>query len=264
MPLPVFVINLDRRPDRWQAISARLDELRIKFEHIQAVDANDLPALTETDAVDPGAKACLLSHCKAMRAFLDTGSDAALIFEDDAVIASDTAALLDSTDWWPQGTGAIKLETTGTKPRILGATMGQTPSGRTLRRMYRGNAGAAGYLIGRGAVETVLAACAPAPMAIDLLLFGLHRSSVARHLRPLQIFPAMVRQRRGPDDPSDVAQWYMGVHLPGRRRAGRFASLRHSAAVYALLACRGLDRIPVPYRDKPVKAAKATRFLAHC
>ena len=38
--IPVYVINLDRRPDRWQAISERLDRLGIEASRIAAVDAH--------------------------------------------------------------------------------------------------------------------------------------------------------------------------------------------------------------------------------
>ena len=37
--IPAYVINLDRRPDRWKAISANLDRIGVKAERIPAVDA---------------------------------------------------------------------------------------------------------------------------------------------------------------------------------------------------------------------------------
>ncbi len=350
MPLPVFVINLDRRPDRWQAISARLNELGIAFERIQAIDANENLASENTDGMDPGGRACLASHCKAMRAFLATGADAALIFEDDAVIASDTATVLESVEWWPPGAGAVKLETTGAKPRILGAQLGQTPTGRALRRMYHGSGGAAGYLIGRTGAEAAMAARAEAPMAIDVMLFGPHRSLTrishhshdlrgavgpagqesraarcgtsgkrldapcrpdsaalrvatgrppaasrastvvpatlfgplladrtsgrdagrdcgeksgltARRLQPVQVFPAMVRQGRGPDDPSDIAPWYMARRHAARGQYDRFGSLRHKIAVQGMLAFGMIERVPVPFSDRSPKYGRLARNL---
>ncbi len=36
--LPIYVINLDRRPDRLAAIAADLDRLGLPFERIKAVD----------------------------------------------------------------------------------------------------------------------------------------------------------------------------------------------------------------------------------
>ena len=47
MTLPVFVINLDRRPDRWAAMSTQLDRLGIGAVRIPAVDARLLAAQEE-------------------------------------------------------------------------------------------------------------------------------------------------------------------------------------------------------------------------
>ena len=38
MALPVYVINLDRRPDRLEAITADLDRAGLAFERIKAID----------------------------------------------------------------------------------------------------------------------------------------------------------------------------------------------------------------------------------
>ena len=57
MMLPVFVINLDRRPDRWKAMSAQLDRLGIPAERIPAVDAEEL------DTKDK--RGSLLQNCRA-------------------------------------------------------------------------------------------------------------------------------------------------------------------------------------------------------
>ena len=63
--LPVYVINLDRRPDRLGTISVDLHRLGLSFERVPAVDARLLPP---EDKADPnplmraGSKACMLSH----------------------------------------------------------------------------------------------------------------------------------------------------------------------------------------------------------
>jgi len=65
MSLPVFVINLDRRPDRWQAISANLDRIGL---HATRIDAIDGLALTDDPALrlmGPGHVGCARSHYKA-------------------------------------------------------------------------------------------------------------------------------------------------------------------------------------------------------
>ena len=124
MTLPVFVINPDSRPDRWAAMSAQLDRLGIAAERIPAVDARLLAAQEEWEqrtngnapewhVDDLGAVACALSHCKAWGALLASRHPAALVLEDDAELASDLPALLESLDWWPAGVSLVRLETIG-------------------------------------------------------------------------------------------------------------------------------------------------------
>lgn len=248
--LPAFVINLDRRPDRLAAIVENLDRIGVEATRISAIDAKTLPALKRPDNLNLGARACMLSHCKALRAFLATGRPAALILEDDAEVAADTAALLESTDWWPPGAGILKLESKSRKPRFVGAHRGRTPTGRSLRRMYHGSAGSAGYLIGRTAARKVLEACEETPVPIDHILFGQHRSRAARRLRPLQIVPAMVRPRRGLSDLSDNVPWKQRAKRDGllsNRQYHPLGAMFHNLTVVALRAAGRVQRAPIPF-----------------
>ena len=89
--LPVFVINLDRRPDRLDTISGDLHRLGLPFERVPAVDARLLPPEDKADRnplMRAGSKACMLSHGEALRRFLASESSAAMILEDDAELAS--------------------------------------------------------------------------------------------------------------------------------------------------------------------------------
>lgn len=100
--IPVFVINLDRSPDRYARVAESAERQRIHIERVPGVDgaALDLATLAGVDAqgfsrvngrpMMPGEAGCYLSHIKAIRAFLDSGSDLALICEDDVDFTSDT------------------------------------------------------------------------------------------------------------------------------------------------------------------------------
>lgn len=251
MALPVFVINLDRRPDRLATISDNLDRIGVSFTRVSAIDAASLLPPRKRQHMSLGAQACKLSHCKALAAFLETGSPAALILEDDAEIASDTASVLASVDWWPKGHGLLKLEVHGRKPRILGARKGRTPTGRDLRTMYHGHAGVAGYLIDCPSARIVLEACSRRPLRMDSLIFGLHRSATARQLRPLQIVPAMIRQRPSPSDikPSTEAAKEAGM-LPNALKGGP-GELLHNLTIAILRASGKVEKCPVAYSDTP-------------
>ena len=142
-----------------------------------------------------GDEACLLSHCKTLNEFLSTSYPAALILEDDAEVTDDVPGCLQSTDWWPRTTGLLQLSIFSEKVRLVGSSIGQTPCGRSLHPILSMNGSAAGYLIDRETAQIVLNACTVPTMPIDHLLFSMKWSPLARRLKPVQINPAMVRQK---------------------------------------------------------------------
>ncbi|MCY4458814.1 MAG: ankyrin repeat domain-containing protein [Albidovulum sp.] len=195
-PLPVFVINLDRRPDRWEAMSAQMNRLGIEATRIAAIDKHRLriddPAL---DRLGDGHVACLHSHCKAMEAFLDTDAAAALIMEDDVEIGAELPDLIADLSWWPPDHDLVKVQSPINETLIwLDKPVGSTPTGRSLRPIRLSALGAYGYLVGR---ETAWGIKALRPsnlhMPIDHLLFDLKNSRLARRSRPLQMTPGVIR-----------------------------------------------------------------------
>ncbi len=267
--LPVFVINLDRRPDRWEAMSAQLDRLGIEAMRIPAVDARLLDAQEEWELttngnppfwrIDLGAAACVLGHSMAMMAFLGSGAPAALILEDDAELASDTPALLHDTDWWPAGARIVRLEEGGAKHRRpLWGPCGRTPTRRILRRLERWCPNAAAYMIDRRGARMALEAFADPSLPADHILFNLRLSKTARRLRPLQIVPAMARQ----DDNglSDLLSWRAkrDAKLQGwprrhrwRRLAQNTRQIPYKIRVLALRATGKVEKLPVSYSEEP-------------
>ena len=229
--LPVYVINLDRRPDRLGTISGDLHRLGLPFERVPAVDARLLPPEDKADRnplMRAGSKACMLSHSEALRRFLASGRSAAMILEDDAELASDLPAVCDSTGWWPEGTGLIKLERPNSNKSLQGPRCGQTPSGRALRRVVRWNAGSAGYLIDREAAGIFLAAFRDAAMSTDRMLFDPRISKAARRVRPVQVNPPMIQQR--PSE-SDIEPTKQSIS----RRQKRWHLLRRRSIPYQML-----------------------------
>ena len=195
--IPVYVINLDRRPDRWTAMSAQLDRLGIEAVRIAAIDKHRLriddPAL---DRLTEGHIACLHSHCKAVEAFLDTDAPAALVMEDDVEIGAEIPQLIADLSWWPPEYGLVKLQSAIDPETLiwLGKPVGSTPSGRLLRPVRHSALGAYGYLIDRRTAWGIKA-LRPADlhMPIDHVLFDLKNSWLARRQRPLQMTPGAIR-----------------------------------------------------------------------
>jgi glycosyl transferase family 25 len=93
MQIPVFVINLDRSPERLSSIAKRLNKLSIQFERVAAVDGSLLTNAQIEGFVKnapwrrkntPGEIACYLSHLKVMKIIRDKKIERAVILEDDA------------------------------------------------------------------------------------------------------------------------------------------------------------------------------------
>jgi GR25 family glycosyltransferase involved in LPS biosynthesis len=83
----VFVINLDRRPDRLESITRRLDSLGIEFERLQAVDG--------VDNYHPAISACAKSHYNSIKLSVSRGYNRVLILEDDAYFVDDFLSKFD-------------------------------------------------------------------------------------------------------------------------------------------------------------------------
>ena len=94
----VYVLNLDRRPDRFENIKNKLDLLNIKFERFSAIDGNNI----SDDEYDFSgfiqgrgmlenkyALACLRSHIEIIKDAKIKGYKRILIFEDDVLISKD-------------------------------------------------------------------------------------------------------------------------------------------------------------------------------
>lgn len=213
--IPAYVINLDRRPDRWETISENLDRIGVAAERIPAVEAQ---ALADRDRweiehgnrplhrINYGSAACMMGHAAAMKSLLLRPEvPAALILEDDAELAPDTLDHLQAVDWWPEGTLAVRLEQSPrSKGRLLWRSCGKSPSGRDLCRFERGISGSAAYLISRRGAEIVLDAFYDPRHPTDGILFNMLSSPTARRLRPVQIVPPLARQDL---ESSDLYEW---------------------------------------------------------
>lgn len=237
--LPVFVINLDRRPDRWAAMSAQLDRLGIEAVRIPAVDARLLAAQEEWERttngnppfwrINLGSAANMLGHGRAMNELLGSDAPAALILEDDAEPAEDLPSFLDSVDWWPERFGLVKFEASGPNEFFFGPECAPPHEGRQIRPIALWTPGSAGYAVNRVAARDILDKCRNVTMPIDHVLFDLRVSRIARTLRPVQILPSLVRQRAD-EAGSDIEPLKKAMQPTGLAR--RWHRLRwHSLAI---------------------------------
>ena len=263
MSLPIYVINLDRRPDRLRAIARDFGRLGLEIERAPAVDAATATdrALRERVNLDfqigkmgRGSEANVLSHCRALEAFLRTSSPAALILEDDAEPASELPHFLRSLDWWPEPFGLVKFEAFGRREIFFDRECAPRHRGRQLRPIALWTAGSAGYMVNRAAARDILDMCRNVAMPIDHVLFDLRVSRLARRLRPVQVLPGLVRQRTE-EAGSDIEAMKKAMQPSGL--AGRWHRLRwhvmampRKAAVKSRAAFGRTEKLPLEFADR--------------
>ena len=177
----VFVINLDRSPDRLAAISAELAALTaetgVEWERICAVDGARIalpnPALVDEKAfrrchhalLRRGEVGCYLSHHAALTRFLATGDEMGLILEDDVTLSGDRLpAVLGALSACPDQWDLVKLFAThpgGIIPRLdLGGRH------RLVSLAFR-HGTAAAYLVNRNAASRLAAGLLPMTVPYD-------------------------------------------------------------------------------------------------
>ncbi len=245
--LPVYVINLDRRADRWTLISRQLTQLGIEATRIPGAEAQLLAEQPDW-RINFGSAAGMIGHSKAMFSLLGSSAPAALILEDDAEIAQDTPLLLEATDWWPPKTCIVRLYGGAPDvPRMLwNKPSGVTPSGRCLYRLERWNNGGVAYLINRTGARLSLKAFSDPRYTVDHTLFDLRFSRTARLLRPMQIIPAAARHRDYDD--SDQVQWR---EAHGIWRRPNVRAVPYTIKVAALRALGKISKRPVVWDASP-------------
>lgn len=261
--LPVFVINLDRRPDRMRSITANLDRLGLKAHRIPAVDARtvtdeelnervSLDGFFRAIEFDRGAGACVLSHLRALDTFQSSSdAPAALILEDDAELAADLPMFIESTEWWPTDAKLVKVETWGKKGRLLSRACAEPYRGRELRRIAVFVAGACGYIISRDSAGYLLNRCRNVAFPMDHVLFDVRNSRIARDLRPIQVLPGLVCQpKKKLDSDLDEFRAVAGLRRSLRRIPKNFKTIPHKIASAGKFVVGDIERCDMVFRSK--------------
>jgi glycosyl transferase family 25 len=227
MTLPTaYVINLQRSPERLAAISAQLKRAGLQWTRVDAFDGKQLGQLPWPDFGDrayryqwgktphPNELGCYLSHHRALQAFLQTDGEAAIILEDDALLADDFAqtisCLMDVAGDWD----VVKLDSRhwGMPVPVRRLTRGQRLVAFTQR-----STGAAGYIVNRKAAAAYVRRLLPMRVPYDQAFDQVWKFG----LRMRGVLPQPVTARSG--FPSDIG--YAG------KEGGRLAVLRRTTSV---------------------------------
>jgi glycosyl transferase family 25 len=250
-----YVINLARRPDRLQRISALLDELEISFSRIEAVDAKSVAnrelevafaANRKNDRVSKGDLCCTFSHRKCWEAFAASGEQHALVLEDDVEIHADAKALLGDLTWLPDEVELLKIESFGSSSRrILVGEPRRVAGGTWVAPLHSRHLGSAAYILRRTLALWLLAEVRRWPMSIDHMLFNPRISPIASAVRPFQLIPTVARQvdLKGDSDIDEGRPPFRGLGWRSMRRsARRYTNALRVAPRHALDVLTGKSR----------------------
>lgn len=215
--MQTFLINLARRPDRLENMTAQLAGFQIPFQIVSAIDARNMPDEVADRNFAPdgplgplpkGDKCCTLSHMRAWSMFLSTGDSHGLILEDDVAFDSDAGPLLCDASWIPPSVDLLKIERFGPEnQRVLLDELVDAGNGRHIGRLRSRHTGAAAYILSRRTAQTLLSWPELWSLPVDHMLFNPNNSPLAAELRPYQLTPAIARQSEAIGGRTDIGEW---------------------------------------------------------
>lgn len=251
LDLVCLVINLDRSPQRLVRLAEGLALAGQPFERISAIDGQaldphhwaelDRRAYQQHHGKEPTANelACCLSHVAAMRCFLATPNEWALILEDDAQVPANlrevVARVLASG-----AQGDLNL-LFGNRRRACAHPLADLGDGLRVVGYWSKQTGAVAYLINRKAAQALVQGLLPMRLPLDHAFTQVWRWG----LRLRGVCPNVVGIR---DVPSDIG-------TTGRKLAQHRRWRTHLARLQAML-CRLhyqllVDRLWRPARRMP-------------
>lgn len=184
--MKIYLINLDRHPDRLAHMRGQLSD--VAFERAPAIDGLNLPPTAK--GLSPFELACLESHKAAWRLFLESADNHACFLEDDLHVWPGFAALIGSETWIPADAHSVKLDT-----YLQAVALGERRpaiGGRDLARLYSRHQSSAAYILSREGARRYLELTAGAAAPADYALFPTQPRRVG--LRIYQLIPAIAIQ----------------------------------------------------------------------
>jgi glycosyl transferase, family 25 len=159
MPVPIFVINLDRSTDRLASITQTFAQASMTFTRWPAVDGRVLPEPLRGYFADhrltPGELGCYASHVAIWEHMVRAGVPVALVCEDDIRVPPQFAShLVDTISAAPTGWEVIKLSSPANRATHAVA---QINAGHALVRYWRVPMWTGAYLIALSGARKLLA-----------------------------------------------------------------------------------------------------------
>lgn len=155
----IFVINLDRSPDRLERMSQQLSMLGIAFERFPAIAGRNLPGelaeqFARAEPLSDGEVGCYASHLAVARRVVDEKLAYATILEDDVTVASELEkACAEVVKSAPDDWHIIHIAAEPKRSAVRLAGLGS----RDLVKFSRIPANAAGYVISYAGAQKLIA-----------------------------------------------------------------------------------------------------------
>ncbi len=196
----ICAINMDRSPDRWQALRQQLDASGLPYLRLSAVDGRNLPESLRAriDAAHfqrangrsstPGDLGCYFSHVAAWSVLKDVSQPYLIVVEDDAVFAPDWTNTLQSVLSHYQSGMLLKLSFQ--RKGVVKEVEKIDPTHRLVRPLTHQACNAA-YLIDRKAADRLSGNAYPMFLPADHYVESPWLTGVAVRT----IMPALARQR---------------------------------------------------------------------
>jgi glycosyl transferase family 25 len=245
--MKLYVINLDRAPERRARISKLLGDMGVPYERVPAVDGRTLPpppaaAPNGGYLMSPAETACARSHQKCWDLFERSGEPYCVVLEDDVHFGSDFAAFMTGGPSFPHDFDLIKIEATPFKVWLDRHNPLPMIGQRLLVRLASHHMGSAGYVLSRSGLEKLREITRTFEHPIDEVLFG----KPAQAMTIYQMLPSLVIQDNGL---KNISPQYLGLAgAIDRGRKPRIGVLKKVAREIA----RPLQPYwpPGPFRDK--------------
>jgi glycosyl transferase family 25 len=212
----IFLINLDRSPDRLARMREQARDLEFDYERVRGVDGSaNLPAWLRDQfdlhsGMSNGEIGCYASHLCACALIREQGLEAAIILEDDVVLDPDFAVASGSAiQSAPPGWDIVHLSTNFKKPALPVSQLG---GGRTLVRYARLPSNSAAYAISAaGAAKLLAPGRRTRPYDLEF------RYAWMRGIELFGVYPPLARQRSDIDSTIE-AEWHDHANGGARRR----------------------------------------------
>lgn len=253
-----FVVNLDRQPDRWQAIQRQASDTNCPIHRVPAVDMHTMD--TEKYRSDfirnpkyywsEGDIACTLSHLKAIKLFLETNQPWCCILEDDLTLTKAFSDLMrdDANILGDLGLDCLKVEYIPTSNSTK-----SKPFGRFLQATRYGNAfslnstciGAGAYLLSRNGALKIIDHLCPVEVPIDQLLFNRRYKLGTRLLRMGFLEHGLVRHNIDTVKSGIISNRKKSTLLSRRRLLNEFHKSIERLRCYSLALLKIHERVKI-------------------